>query len=80
MRQHAGAESTGLKAKTIHCLLEFDPKEDGFLSRANLNLDCDLLVPDKDSIVDVPLMSPVLKAHHHDELSSQINRSAIALQ
>jgi exodeoxyribonuclease V alpha subunit len=56
------SESTGLEAKTIHRLLEFDPKEDGFLRGADLNLDCDLIVLDEVSMVDVPLMSAVLKA------------------
>ena len=40
------SESTGLEAKTIHRLLEFDPKEAGFLRGADLRLDCDLLVLD----------------------------------
>lgn len=56
------SESTGLEAKTIHRLLEFDPKEGGFLRGTNLSLDCDLLVLDEVSMVDVPLMSAVLKA------------------
>ena len=55
-------ESTGLEAKTIHRLLEFDPKEGGFLRGADLPLDCDLLVLDEASMVDVPLMAAVLKA------------------
>jgi exodeoxyribonuclease V alpha subunit len=56
------SESTGLEAKTIHRLLEFDPKEAGFLRGAELRLDCDLLVLDEVSMVDVPLMAAVLKA------------------
>ena len=55
-------ESTGLEAKTIHRLLEFDPKEGGFLRGKDLPLDCDLLVLDEASMVDVPLMAAVLKA------------------
>jgi exodeoxyribonuclease V alpha subunit len=55
-------ESTGLEAKTIHRLLEFDPKEGGFLRGNDLPLDCDLLVLDEASMVDVPLMAAVLKA------------------
>ena len=49
------SESTGLEAKTIHRLLEFDPKEGGFLRGADLALDCDLLVLDEVSMIDVPL-------------------------
>jgi exodeoxyribonuclease V alpha subunit len=56
------SESTGLEAKTIHRLLEFDPKEGGFLRSAELPLDCDLLVLDEVSMVDLPLMASVLKA------------------
>jgi ATP-dependent exoDNAse (exonuclease V) alpha subunit len=44
-------ESTGLEAKTIHRLLEFDPKE--VASAGNdLPLECDLLVLDEASMVD----------------------------
>ncbi len=56
------AESTGIEAKTIHRLLEFDPKQAGFLRGAELPLDCDLLVLDEVSMVDVPLMAAMLKA------------------
>jgi exodeoxyribonuclease V alpha subunit len=56
------SESTGLEAKTIHRLLEFDPKEGGFLRGANLALECDLLVLDEVSMIDVPLMASVLQA------------------
>jgi exodeoxyribonuclease V alpha subunit len=56
------SESTGMEARTIHRLLEFDPKEGGFLRGADLQLDCDLLVLDEVSMVDVPLMAAVLKA------------------
>jgi exodeoxyribonuclease V alpha subunit len=56
------AESTGRDATTIHRLLEADPKEGGF-KRTDLHpLDCDLLVVDETSMVDVPLMRALLKA------------------
>ena len=61
-RRQAPPRSTGLEAKTIHRLLEFDPKEAGFLRGADLRLDCDLRVLDEVSMVDVPLMAAVLKA------------------
>jgi len=38
------SESTGLDARTIHRLLEFDPKNAGFLRGKDLPLECDLLV------------------------------------
>jgi exodeoxyribonuclease V alpha subunit len=56
------AETTGLQAKTIHRLLEFDPKSGGFLRSRDLPLECDLLVLDEVSMVDVPLMASLLKA------------------
>ena len=51
------AEATGLEAKTIHRLLEFDPAAYGFRRGAELPLECDLLVVDETSMVDVPLMA-----------------------
>jgi exodeoxyribonuclease V alpha subunit len=56
------SEATGLEAKTIHRLLEFDPKGGGFVRCKELPLECDLLVLDETSMIDVPLMACVLKA------------------
>ena len=56
------SESTGVEARTIHRLLEFDAKEGGFLRGADLALECDLLVLDEVSMIDVPLMASVLQA------------------
>lgn len=56
------AESTGREAATIHRLLEADPKEGGFKRSEFAPLDCDLLVVDETSMVDVPLMRALLKA------------------
>jgi exodeoxyribonuclease V alpha subunit len=55
-------EATGLEAKTIHRLLEFDPKTFGFKRNEETPLECDLLVVDEASMVDVPLMQSLLKA------------------
>lgn len=55
------SESTGLEAKTIHRLLEADPVHGGFRRRED-PLDCDLLVVDETSMIDVPLMHALLKA------------------
>jgi len=55
-------EATGLEAKTIHRLLEIDPKNGGFRRNAENPLDCDLLVIDETSMVDVLLMNALLKA------------------
>jgi exodeoxyribonuclease V alpha subunit len=56
------SETTGLQAKTIHRLLEVDPKGGGFLRSKGLPLECDLLVLDEVSMVDVPLMAALLNA------------------
>ena len=56
------SETTGLEAKTIHRLLEFNPKGGGFLRGKDLPLDGDLLVLDEVSMVDVPMMAAVMKA------------------
>jgi len=56
------SEATGLEAKTIHRLLEFDPASYGFRRNAELPLECDLLVVDETSMVDVPLMASLLVA------------------
>ncbi len=49
-------EATGFDAKTIHRLLEVDPKGGGFKRGDDNPLDCDLLVVDEASMVDVMLM------------------------
>jgi len=55
-------EATGMEAKTIHRLLEFDPKAFGFKRNDENPLDCDLLVVDESSMVDVLLMQSLMKA------------------
>lgn len=56
------SESTGLEAKTIHRLLEVDPATGQFKRNADAPLECDLLVADECSMVDVPLANQLLKA------------------
>ena len=56
------AESTGVEARTIHRLLEADPKTGGFKRGEAHPLDCDLLVVDESSMVDVLLMRSLLQA------------------
>ena len=55
-------EATGFEAKTIHRLLEVDPKTGGFKRGEDNPLDCDLLVVDEASMVDVMLMQALLRA------------------
>jgi exodeoxyribonuclease V alpha subunit len=56
------SESTGMEAKTIHRLLEIDPAHGGFKRSEMQPLECDLLVVDETSMVDVPLMNALLRA------------------
>jgi exodeoxyribonuclease V alpha subunit len=54
-------ETTGMEAKTIHRLLEVDPATGRFLRNEDKPLDCDLLVVDETSMVDVLLMYALLR-------------------
>ncbi len=56
------SDTTGLEAKTIHRLLEVRPGTGAFARNESRPLDCDLLVVDETSMVDVPLMSCLLRA------------------
>ena len=56
------SEATGLEAKTIHRLLEVDPRNGGFRRDGENPLDCNLLVIDETSMVDVMLMRALLAA------------------
>jgi exodeoxyribonuclease V alpha subunit len=55
-------ESTGLDARTIHRLLEVDPRTGGFRRDERHPLDGDLIVIDEASMVDVPLMHALMRA------------------
>ncbi len=55
-------ETTGLEAKTIHRLLEIDPATGRFSRNEDNPLECDLLIVDETSMVDVPLMYALLRA------------------
>src|SRR5471030_2056836 len=55
-------EATGFEAKTIHRLLEVDPQRGGFKRNDDNQLDCDLLVVDEASMVDVMLMHALTRA------------------
>jgi exodeoxyribonuclease V alpha subunit len=56
------AASTGRAARTLHRLLEADPASGGFGRHEEHPLECDLLVVDETSMVDVPLMHALLRA------------------
>src|SRR6201987_3282034 len=55
-------ETTGVEARTIHRLLEVDPATGKFLRNEDKPLDCDLLIVDETSTVDVLLMYALLRA------------------
>ena len=56
------SEATGFEAKTLHRLLEVDPRTGGFKRDGKNPLDCGLLVVDETSMVDVLLMRSLLAA------------------
>jgi exodeoxyribonuclease V alpha subunit len=56
------SEQPGIEAKTLHRLLEIDPMHGGFKRDAENPFDCDLLVMDETSMVDISLMLAVVKA------------------
>ena len=55
-------ETTGMEAKTIHRLLEVDPATGRFQRNEDKPLDCELLIVDETSMVDVLLMYALLRA------------------
>jgi exodeoxyribonuclease V alpha subunit len=55
-------EATGFEAKTIHRLLEADPKAGGFKRGPEQRLECDLLVVDESSMIDTMLMLALMRA------------------
>jgi exodeoxyribonuclease V alpha subunit len=56
------SELTGFEARTIHRLLEFEPRSGVFLRNDNRQLELDLLIVDEMSMVDVQLMAALLRA------------------
>ncbi|OGK05100.1 MAG: hypothetical protein A2W80_06285 [Candidatus Riflebacteria bacterium GWC2_50_8] len=56
------AEVSGFNAQTIHRLLEFSPQEKGFKRNQNQPLDCDTLVVDEASMIDMQLFYSLLQA------------------
>ena len=56
------SESAQAEARTVHRLLEFDPRQGGVRKDEADPLDADLLVVDEVSMVDILLMNQLLKA------------------
>ncbi len=55
-------ETAGIRASTIHRLLEFSPAKMNFQRDQNHPLDCDLLIIDETSMLDIVLLYHLLKA------------------
>ena len=55
-------EATGFEAKTIHRMLEYNVRKGGFQKNSREPLQCDLLIVDEASMLDVTLMHHLLKA------------------
>lgn len=56
------AETTGMEAKTIHRLLQYNPGTGGFIHRDDHPLECDVLIVDESSMIDVVLASQLAAA------------------
>lgn len=56
------SETTGMEARTIHRLLEFDPVGFRFTRNRSHPLDCDLVICDEFSMVDLPLAHQLIQA------------------
>ncbi len=56
------SETSGMEAKTIHRLLEFDPAAGRFRRNRERLLEADVIVIDEVSMVDVPVMAALLQA------------------
>ena len=56
------AEATGMTARTIHRMLETDPRSGGFKRNSSNPLECELLVVDEASMIDVTLLDSLTQA------------------
>jgi exodeoxyribonuclease V alpha subunit len=56
------SETTGFGARTIHRLLEYSFQKGGFQRNEDKPLDCDVLIIDEASMIDIILMYHLLKA------------------
>jgi exodeoxyribonuclease V alpha subunit len=60
------SEMTGIEAKTLHRLLEFDPSKMGFKRDLDNQLHCSAIVVDESSMVDLFMAHSLLKATPKD--------------
>ena len=61
-RRSGWRKFTGREAKTVHRLLEFDPEQRGFKKNTDEPLDCDVLIVDESSMLDMVLTYSLIKA------------------
>lgn len=55
-------ETTGMEAKTIHRLLEYQPASGEFVRNENYPLSLDALIVDEVSMIDLPLMDALVRS------------------
>jgi len=60
------SEVIGLKASTIHRLLEYNPNDSVFARNENYPLECNLLIIDEMSMIDILLFNSLLRAVTED--------------
>jgi exodeoxyribonuclease V alpha subunit len=71
------ADLSGVEARTIHRLLEFNPHEGGFQRDAGNPIDADVVIIDEASMLDLPLMDHLLEAidaHSHLVLIGDVDQ------
>ncbi|RMF94648.1 MAG: ATP-dependent RecD-like DNA helicase [Candidatus Schekmanbacteria bacterium] len=56
------SEVTGMEAKTIHRLLEYNPSMGCFLKNSDSPLKADIIILDESSMIDIPLFANFLEA------------------
>jgi exodeoxyribonuclease V alpha subunit len=56
------AETTGMEARTIHRLLQYNPGTGGFVHHAGNPLECDVLIVDESSMIDLVLAAQLADA------------------
>ena len=56
------SESSQMQAQTIHSMLGFSPQKGGFQHDQDNQLECDLLIVDEASMIDIPLAYSLMKA------------------
>ncbi len=56
------AETTGMEAKTIHRMLQYNPGTGGFIHSSENPLELDVLIVDESSMIDVVLASQLMDA------------------